>query len=178
MGQGTSREGKFLNFMLYRSITSEPRHKLLESIRYWKKYTDLQKALSKYILIEVTDFSTLKINELYFCYSEMSLGDAEYVIYKESISDDCYSFHNCDQNTFNIKENCDRWINVDNRSILYRLESLAKARWTVLKATTKLLSLHKRAVISANNPSRCSERGDFVIKDTIHHLGPREEIHN
>jgi len=164
MGQGTSREEKSFNFMLHRYVTSDPNHKLLESIRYWKKYTDLKKALSKYILIEVTDFSTLKKNGLYFCYHQSSLGDAKYIKYKEPISDNtCYIFHMCNQNTFEIEKNNSMWFKVDGENILYRLESLAKARWVLIKATTKLLSLHKRAVVSANNPNRLKKLGMFEI---------------
>jgi len=164
MGQGTSREEKSFNFMFHRYVTSDPSHKLLESIRYWKKYTDLKKALSKYILIEVTDFSTLKKNGLYFCYHQSSLGDAKYIKYKEPISDNtCYIFHMCNQNTFEIEKNNSMWFKVDGKNVLYRLESLAKARWVLIKATTKLLSLHKRAVVSANNPNRLKKMGMFEI---------------
>jgi len=166
MGQGTSREEKSFNFMLHRYVTSDPSHKLLESIRYWKKYTDLKKALSKYILIEVTDFSTLKKNGLYFCYHQSSLGDAKYIKYKEPISDNtCYIFHMCNQNTFEIEKNNSMWFKVDGKNILYRLESLAKARWVLIKCAVKLLALHKRAVVSANNPNRLKKMGIFELNE-------------
>ena len=37
------------------------------------------------------------------------------------------------------------------------------SRWNIIKACTKLLSLHKRAVISANSPKRLKELGMFEL---------------
>ncbi len=41
------------------------------------------------------------------------------------------------------------------------LRLLSKRRWAVLRASVKLLSLHSRAVVTANHPSRI----DFSIKE-------------
>jgi hypothetical protein len=44
-----------------------------------------------------------------------------------------------------------------------RLEKLqmSRIRWTILRASVKFLSLHSRAVVTANHPSRI----DFTIRD-------------
>jgi hypothetical protein len=40
-------------------------------------------------------------------------------------------------------------------------QGIARQRWSILRASMKFLSLHSRAVITANHPSRM----DFTIKD-------------
>ena len=40
-------------------------------------------------------------------------------------------------------------------------DTIARRRWGLIKASVKLLSLHSRAVVTANHPSRL----DFTIKD-------------
>ena len=39
--------------------------------------------------------------------------------------------------------------------------AMARQRWTFVRAVTKMLSVHKRAVISANHPTRKRSRGEF-----------------
>ena len=47
----------------------------------------------------------------------------------------------------------------------YFIKVLAKRRWVTIKCATLILSLHKRAVITANHPLRLLERGDFNKSD-------------
>ncbi len=55
--------------------------------------------------------------------------------------------------------------NKDFEKYLEKIDSflrlVPKRRWKIIKASVKLLSLHQRAVITANHPSRM----DFSIKD-------------
>ena len=44
-----------------------------------------------------------------------------------------------------------------------RLRNIAKIKWKIIKALTKLLSLHQRAAVSANNPERLKKIGFFDI---------------
>jgi hypothetical protein len=44
-----------------------------------------------------------------------------------------------------------------------KLRKITKIKWKILKASTKLLSLHQRAVVTANNPERMFARGEFEI---------------
>ena len=70
----------------------------------------------------------------------------------------------CNQKTYETKLNHYYHVNNDSNSILYRLESLARARWSLIKCAVKLLSLHKRAVITANHPIRKQLRGEFDVE--------------
>jgi ankyrin repeat protein len=45
---------------------------------------------------------------------------------------------------------------IDKAKVLRR-----RVRWALLKAAVKLLGVHKRAVVSANNPKRKRDRGEF-----------------
>ena len=51
--------------------------------------------------------------------------------------------------------------------LLSQLKSiqLSRRRWGVIRASSKLLDLHSRAVITANTPERCLERGEFELVD-------------
>jgi hypothetical protein len=40
-------------------------------------------------------------------------------------------------------------------------QGIARQRWSVIRSSVKLLSLHSRAVITANHPLRKLERGEF-----------------
>jgi hypothetical protein len=51
------------------------------------------------------------------------------------------------------------WVeHVDNETVFYKKRILG---WSLVKCATKLLSLHQRAVVSANHPLRKLERGEF-----------------
>lgn len=88
-------------------------------ISKWKTCLVLKKVKSKYNLVEVTDFSTLKHNEVYFCYNE---EDARYVVYDYRLSNRSYIFNMCDQETFKIKKNHDMWYSIDSDSTIFRLK--------------------------------------------------------
>ena len=44
-----------------------------------------------------------------------------------------------------------------------QLRKIAKIKWKIIKASVKLLSLHQRAVITANDPERLKELGYFEL---------------
>lgn len=43
--------------------------------------------------------------------------------------------------------------------------AIARRRWKVLKAASRFLALHSRAVVTANHPNRKRRRCEFVIED-------------
>ena len=43
------------------------------------------------------------------------------------------------------------------------LKYWCQRKWAIIRSATKLLSLHQRAVVSANHPNRLKELGEFEI---------------
>ncbi len=53
--------------------------------------------------------------------------------------------------------------NIEKQNIYHFKQILAKRRWVIIKCVTIALSLHKRAVITANHPDRLKLSGAFEI---------------
>jgi hypothetical protein len=184
MGQGTSREEKSFNFMLHRYVTSDPSHKLLESIRYWKKYTDLK----EYIPIDFQDKKD--VNEKYKEYKKGTTGK-KYVIvvsqenlrtkisneyclinpeYEGEICDDYYTQH-CNESSPNARLDCtkhnEKIANViatqkNNDRYIKKNNTKKKQIETELKANTKPKNNSKKAKTTATEDKE-TEYDDSII---------------
>ena len=44
-------------------------------------------------------------------------------------------------------------------------DTIVRRRWNIIRASMKFLSLHSRAVVTANSPERCMSRGEFEKVD-------------
>jgi hypothetical protein len=52
-----------------------------------------------------------------------------------------------------------------HNKFIYIAKKLAQRRWTFVKCYTRWLSLHQRAVVSANHPNRLKKLGVFDVKE-------------
>lgn len=153
MGAAQSKGEKIAMFMFVQTLKKEPFMIKTDVLRAWYYQVKTQNVLSKYNLVETTEFVK---GQLYYYISKC---ESRYVVFKKHISIDCHEFYMCNQQTFEKEQNHHMWFKPDNTGKIYKL--IPKNRWVTLKCCVKLLSLHKRAVIIANHPLRKLARGEF-----------------
>ena len=73
------------------------------------------------------------------------------------------NFHEVLQKSPSLKEYRECVIRELDPDYYVKLRKITKIKWTILKASVKMLSLHQRAVIRANNPERLKELGYFEL---------------
>ena len=73
------------------------------------------------------------------------------------------SFHEVLKNYPTLKEYRECVIRELDPDYYINLRKITHRKWKILKASTKFLGLHKRAVVTANHPLRLLERGEFEI---------------
>ena len=75
------------------------------------------------------------------------------------------SFHEVLKNYPTLKEYRECVIRELDPDYYVQLRKITHRKWKILKASTKLLSLHQRAVVTANHPDRLKETGAFEETD-------------
>jgi hypothetical protein len=156
MGPTQSTEGdRMFNFMINHLLINNPEYIMGEAIKEWSRKTWLSKMKSKYIFIETDNFIK---NQLYF-----NVQYFHCVFYDRKINDDHYNFNICNSKTLEIEMN--HYLGHDPTRGYKMYKVIKKNRWVKIKCIVIALSLHKRAVVTANHPLRLLERGDFNKSD-------------
>lgn len=149
MGPTNSKEGRAVNFILYRHFTSQPWYITDRVLKSWRRTTMESKMKSKYIFIETESFVE---NQLYF-----NVQYFHFVYYRNNTE-----FNICDDRTLERKINC--YLDHDPSRGYKMYKVIKKNRWVTIKCLVLILGLHSRAVVTANNPLRKLERGEFNVQ--------------
>jgi hypothetical protein len=151
MGTAHSREGRMFNFMMHRYLVENPHYIMEQAFEQWYQKTMVSKMKSKYIFIETTNFVE---NQLYF-----NVQYFHFVLYDKKYGDDYYSFDICNNKTLEKEINHSLGHYPTRGYKMYKV--IKKNRWVTVKCIVIALSLHKRAVVTANHPDRLKEIGTF-----------------
>ena len=151
MGPTHSREGRMFNFMMHRLVINNQQYIMEQAFKQWSQKTMVSKMKSKYIFIETTNFVE---NQLYF-----NVQYFHCVFYDRKINDDHYNFNICNSKTLEIEMN--HYLGHDPTRGYKMYKVIKKNRWVIIKCIVLALSLHKRAVVTANHPDRLKQLGVF-----------------
>jgi hypothetical protein len=139
------------------------------SIHYWDRINQINKQINNFSSFDNPEYgvevSLLNIPEMYRKrYKPLTLQlknrlsidiiddiDVEEFIYFR-VKNKMYIFHDDDE-----------FEEIESIYITNTISVDVPSRWNIIKACTKLLSLHKRAVVSANTPERKLQRGEFEL---------------